>query len=204
MNFIGDIERLVADLWPFRVPIAIVLIVSLAIFGYIAWRRGWYRVATSRPRLSLGVVLLVLVIGGPIAWVLGSPLFIRTELQEEVPVAAAGTATTALLEGTFQGADELHFGSGQARLIEIAPGELVLSLEDFSVLNGPDLFVYLSPDPNGWTADSVLLGDLKATDGSFSYEVPRDIDLADVASVVIWCRAFSVLFATATLEAGSA
>lgn len=204
MNLIGDIERFVAQLWPYRVPIAIALIAIAVIVGFVAWRRGWYRHATARPRLSITVVVVMLVIGLPIAWVLGSPLIIRTELQEEAPVAVAGAPAVTLLEGEFEGADEFHFGSGTARLVETAPGELVLSLEDFSVLNGPDLFVYLSPDPAGWTEDAVLLGDLKATDGSFSYAVPAGVDPADAASAVIWCRAFGVLFASAALEPASA
>jgi hypothetical protein len=200
MSFIGDIERLLAELWPFRVPIGIAIIAMLAIVGFIIWRRGWHRAATARPRLTIAVVLVLLVVALPLGWMLGSPLFIRTELQETVPVAAAGTPSAALLEGEFQGADDFHFGSGQARLIEKATGELVLSLEDFSVLNGPDLFVYLSSDPDGWNEDAVLLGDLKATDGSFSYDVPAGVDPADVRSAVIWCRAFGVLFAHAALE----
>jgi hypothetical protein len=204
VNIIGDIERFVAELWPFRVPIAITLIVALLIVGLVAWRRGWHHVATARPRLSLATLAIALAVGLPVAWILGSPLFIRTELHEETPVAVPGTAPLALLEGEFEGADAFHFGSGQARLIETAPGELLLSLEDFSVLNGPDLFVYLSPDPAGWTEDAVLLGGLKATDGSFSYAVPAGIEIADIHSAVIWCRAFGVLFASATLEPATA
>jgi hypothetical protein len=82
---------------------------------------------------------------------------------------------------------------------------LTLVLEDFSVQNGPDLFVYVSPDPDGWTEEAVNLGELKATDGTFSYEIPPEVSAGDIASAVVWCRAFSVLFATATLEpAGTA
>ena len=36
--------------------------------------------------------------------------------------------------------------SGTASIIEIAPGRYHLRLDDFSVRNGPDLFVYLSPE----------------------------------------------------------
>jgi hypothetical protein len=201
---VGDIERLIAELWPFRVPIAIGLIVVLAVIGYAGWRHGWHRVALAHPRTTALVIVLILAIGGPIGWVLGSPLFIRTELVEEAPVADEGSTSAVLLEGEFVGADDFHFGSGRARLIEIVPGELVLHFDGFSVQNGPDLFVYLSPDPTGWTEEAVNLGELKATDGSFSYQVPLGIDPADVGSVVIWCRAFSVLFATAALHVPAA
>lgn len=205
MGFIGDIERLIADLWPLRVPIAIALIIITAIVLYVVWRRRWYRIALAHPRISVAVLVLILVVGLPVGYVLGSPLFIRTELVEEPPVTQAAAArTSVLLEGEFMGADEFHFGSGSAQLIETEPGVYVLHLSDFSVLNGPDLFVYLSPDPETWTEDAVNLGALKATDGSFSYEVPPDVDPDDIASAIIWCRAFAVLFATATFEAPTA
>jgi hypothetical protein len=101
----------------------------------------------------------------------------------------------------FSGADEFHFGRGTARLIETEPGRYVLRFEDFSVRNGPDLFVYLSPDPAGYADDAVELGRLRATDGSFNTAVPDGIDVTTARSVVIWCREFAVLFAVAPLEA---
>jgi hypothetical protein len=209
MNLIGDSERLLAELWPFRVPIASGFLIVLVIVGFVVWRQGWYRIALDRPRASIAVVVLILVIALPIGWYAASPLFIRTELQEEAPVAAVTDGSVdaplgVLLEGEFTGADDFHFGSGQAQIIETAPGELTLHLADFSVLNGPDLFVYLSPDPDGWTPDAVNLGALKATDGSFSYEVPDGLDAADIGSAIIWCRAFSVLFASAPLAPADA
>jgi len=216
MNIFGDLERLLAELWPFRIPIGIGLIVILGVFLYIAWRRKWYQVALDHPRTSIVVVLLVIVIGGPIGWVLGSPIFTRTVLVEEPPAVAAvedgpepagqqaAGSGGVLLSGEFSGADSFHFGEGTAEIIEVAPGQLVLSLTDFSVLNGPDLFVYISPDPDGWTPEAVNLGGLKATDGSFSYALPEGTDPADIGSAIIWCRAFSVLFASAPLEPATA
>jgi Electron transfer DM13 len=100
-------------------------------------------------------------------------------------------------QGEFEGADDFHFGRGQALLIETAPGEYTLRFENFSVRNGPDLFVYLSTDAHGYSDDSLLLGELKGTDGAFNYPVPGEIDVSQYQSAVVWCRAFSVLFATA-------
>jgi hypothetical protein len=45
----------------------------------------------------------------------------------------------------------------------------------------------------------VNLGALKATDGSFSYEIPPELSADDIASAIVWCRAFGVLFASAPL-----
>ena len=67
-----------------------------------------------------------------------------------------------VLAGEFMGADEFHTGSGQARIIETGPGTFVLRLEDFSVRNGPDLFVYLSPDPAGYTEGAIATASLDA------------------------------------------
>jgi hypothetical protein len=207
MNFFGDLERFFVDtIWPVRVPLAIVLVVGMAILAVVAWRRGWFTVARAHPRPVVVGLVLVLAIAGPLGWILGSPLFIRTELIEETPVAvAASTAASpnTLATGEWTGADDFHFGSGGAQLIENADGTLTLTLEDFSVQNGPDLFVYVSSDPNGWNADAVNLGALKATDGTFSYQIPPGIDAADIASAVIWCKAFGVLFASAPLSSAA-
>ncbi len=207
MEIFGDLERFFVDvIWPVRVPLAIALVVGMAVFVYIAWRRGWFAVARAHPRPVVVGLVLFFAIAGPLGWVLGSPLFIRTELVEETPVAVAassgGTATT-LSTGEWQGADDFHFGSGGARIVEAEDGTLSLVLEDFSVQNGPDLFVYVSPDPDGWVPEAVNLGELKATDGTFSYEIPPEVSAEDIASADVWCRAFSVLFATATLESGA-
>ncbi len=109
-------------------------------------------------------------------------------------------APTTVATGEFTGTDDFHFGSGTASIIEIAPGRFHLRLEDFSVRNGPDLFVYLSPDPDGYADDALELGTLKATDGSFGYDLPDGVDPARFRSAIIWCKQFSHLFATAPLR----
>jgi hypothetical protein len=101
--------------------------------------------------------------------------------------------------GNFTGADEFHFGRGTARLIETAPESFTVRLESFEVRNGPDLYVYLSPDPAGYVDGAVELGRLKADRGNQNYEVPAGTDVTGPASVVIWCKQFSVVFATAPL-----
>lgn len=106
-------------------------------------------------------------------------------------------APTTVASGGFSGTDDFHFGSGTASIIEIEPGRFHLRLEDFSVRNGPDLYVYLSPDPDGYADDALELGTLKATDGSFGYDLPDGVDAARFRSAIIWCKQFSQLFATA-------
>lgn len=102
--------------------------------------------------------------------------------------------------GTLSGADDFHFAEGTALLIEVEPGHFVLRLENVSVRNGPDLFVYLSPSATEITDAAINLGALKATDGSFNYDIPLEYDVSQAHGVIIWCRAFAVLFATAPFQ----
>jgi hypothetical protein len=120
---------------------------------------------------------------------------------EATPSTTPSPAPAPLVRtGAFAGADDFHFGRGKVTLVEAPDGNHTLRFEDFSVRNGPDLFVYLSPDPTGWTKDAVGLGRLRATDGSFNTPIPAGTDLGDVKSVVIWCKEFAVLFAVAALD----
>ncbi|TAJ99611.1 MAG: hypothetical protein EPO36_11170 [Chloroflexota bacterium] len=229
MSFIGDIERFIAtNLYPNRVPIAIGLVVVLIAAVLVARRRGWFAAARRHPGRTAAVVVLALAVGLPSAWYLGSPLFIRTSLDEPAPTSAPPTASpmpastpaatdgasptapvptatpapvlAAPRSGTFTGADEFHFGSGTATLIETAPGVWTVRFESFSVRNGPDLFVYVSPDPAGYDDAAIELGRLKATDGNFNMDLPAGSIPTGAASVVIWCKQFAVQFAVAPLE----
>lgn len=227
MEFLGELERIFAtSLYPLRVPIAIGLLIGLIVLVRVARRRGWLAAARRHPGRTTALVLVLLVVGLPVGWYLGSPLFIRTSLVEPAPSTpatpatpapsvghtpapasaspvtptAAPTITRATRTGQFTGADDFHFGSGTATLIETAPGKWTLRFEDFSVRNGPDLFVYLSPNPAGYAPDAIELGTLKATDGAFNYAIPAGTDLEQVESVIIWCKAFAVLFAVAPLS----
>lgn len=115
--------------------------------------------------------------------------------------SAAPKPPPAERTGMFTGSDAFHFGRGSARLIEVARGSYVIRLEDFAVRNGPDLYVYLSPSAAGYVDGAIELGRLKADTGNQNYTVPAGAldDLSEAASVVIWCRQFSHLFATAPL-----
>jgi hypothetical protein len=119
------------------------------------------------------------------------------------PVASGPVAggPVVIATGEFEGTDDFHFGRGTATVLEVAPGRYHLRLEDFSVRNGPDLYVYLSPDPDGYATDALEVGTLKATDGSFGYDLPPDVDPSRFRSAIIWCKQFSHLFATATFDA---
>ena len=125
----------------------------------------------------------------------------ETPPPEPTAAAAAGGDEMAALVafGEWQGADDFHFAEGQALILETEPGVYILRLENFSVRNGPDLFVYLSHSADGYESEAVNLGDLKATDGAFNYEIPADLDVGEFKSAIVWCKRFSVLFGHASL-----
>lgn len=102
------------------------------------------------------------------------------------------------LAGSFSGAgDGIHNAAGIAKVIYLEGESDVLRLEDFSVTNGPDLYVYLATDSQA--SDFVDLGRLKANNGNQNYEIPEGTDLSKYNTVVIWCKQFSVYFGGAEL-----
>jgi len=206
VSLLGEFERFFATvIFPNRVVVAIALIIIAVAVAMVARQRRWDRSVRAHPGRTLAVVVPLLVVGLPLTWVLASPLFIRSELVEPAPDAVAAAVQPdemVMFAGEVVGADDFHTGSGRVAILEVVPGSYVLRFEDFSVLNGPDLRVYLSPDPSGYATGAVEIGPLKATDGSFNYELPGDVDPSAFRSVVIWCQPFEVQFAHAELRAG--
>lgn len=145
--------------------------------------------------------LVVLALAAPIAWYLGSPLFINRTVVEEFRGGGE------LARGSFTDADSFHKGSGLARVVRDGSGR-ALRLEDFRVTNGPDLYVYLAAHAQPRSREDVdqgfvNLGRLKGNIGAQTYEIPADVDLARYRSVVIYCLRFHVIFSTATLTPGN-
>jgi hypothetical protein len=146
------------------------------------------------------VAALAAVIGLPVAWYLASPLFINRVVAEEFR-----SGGVELARGAFTDADGFHKGSGTARVVAASAGAEV-RFESFQVTNGPDLYVYLAvhPEPRSRAdvdAGFVNLGRLKGNVGAQAYVIPADLDPGRYRSVVIYCRAFHVVFSTATLGA---
>jgi hypothetical protein len=133
----------------------------------------------------------------------------RATATVAVPTAAAATTAPSaapagpkvLSVGQLQRVDDLHRGTGPVSLIEL-DGKTYLRFDNVAIQNGPDLHVYLARGIGGAYDGSrdLYLGALKATNGSFNYELPVGTPLADYRSVVVWCRAFTVLFTWADLR----
>ena len=89
-----------------------------------------------------------------------------------------------------------HSTTGAATLIDTADGRRVLTLTKFATDPGPDLRVVVVPKGASNVDGGVDLGALKGNKGDQQYAVP---DGAPRGQVVIWCRAFSVVFGSAVL-----
>ena len=143
--------------------------------------------------MLLGAAAVTLLVIAATGWYLGSPLLIRTFADEPLPSAPAASERV-LARGELRFVDAAHNGKGTVRLIELG-GRRLVRFEEVTITNAPDIHVYLSRESGGkWSeATSTYLGALKATNGSFNYEVPADMTFADYRSVVVWCRNFGVL-----------
>ncbi len=93
---------------------------------------------------------------------------------------------------------EVHATNGTVKLLRRENDQLLV-LENFRTDNGPALYVYLSKDRG--VTQSINLGVLKSTSGTFSYEVAASVDSKEYPYVLIWCREFAVLFGSAQLQA---
>jgi hypothetical protein len=119
------------------------------------------------------------------------------------PGADSGAAQGVLLSrGELEGTDAFHTASGEVLLVRSPDGEVVLRFQDYAVRNGPDLRIYLTPDPGGDVhADgAVEISGIRATQGFVNYEVPADLDHDSFRAAVIYCKPFGVTFAVAELQ----
>lgn len=155
-------------------------------------------------------IIFIIIGAGVIAVVywLVSPLWRQIRVDEALPTTTSVTKTAdpiipepqpqTIKTGSFTGFDKLHNGSGTAKIITVDDKTYVRFESDFTVTNGPDLFVGFGKD--GEYVKGSEIGELKGTIGSQNYELPAGFDNEKYNEVWIWCRAFSVPFARAELK----
>ena len=150
-------------------------------------------------------VIIVVAIGGGIFAIKNITEKVETVDQTSPPVKKPADTKSPdaapLKQGEFIDVDGFHKGSGTAQIIKMGQANAVKFSSDFSVTDGPDLYVYFSKtadenekDPG----DFVSLGKLQKTSGEQTYTLPEDIE--SYKSVVIWCRAFKTTFSLAPLK----
>lgn len=119
---------------------------------------------------------------------------VNEEMTEQMSSAQASISHSGIFVGVNDG---IHDAKGNVKVIQLV-SDSVLRFEEFESTNGPDLYVYLSTDKNA--LDFVDLGRLKGNIGNQNYNIPMGTDLSKYDTVLIWCKAFSVLFGSAELK----
>ncbi|MBI5929127.1 MAG: DM13 domain-containing protein [Chloroflexi bacterium] len=141
-----------------------------------------------------------------------------SEIAESMMEGTSDTPTTTKIKsGTFNSFDAVRGAEGNATIYEIATvdGTLVkriLRFENafdrtFRIINGPDLYVYLSQSQNPLTIDQMNEGTLGAVEisiikgniGEQNYELPSDLDVTQYNSVVIYSKQYNLLYSVAPI-----
>jgi len=118
-------------------------------------------------------------------------------------LSAPTSMPVKIAQGDFRGI--AHETKGMASIYELPEGRKVLRFSGFETSNGPDVHVYLVAAADAKDNDTVKnvgfidLGSIKGNIGDQNYDLPPDVDLAKYRAVTVWCKRFSVNFATAPL-----
>ncbi|MDP9249403.1 MAG: DM13 domain-containing protein [bacterium] len=159
--------------------------------------------------MKKAVIIILIIIFLSVTYWLVSPFWRTEKVSEGLPVISPSVPETndeekaeneviIVKSGMFTGFDRIHTGSGTASVLKIGDKSYIRFEENFTVNNGPDLYVGLGE--NGKYIKGSELGKLKGNVGSQNYELPAGVTTEDVKEVWIWCKAFSVPFAKAELN----
>ena len=168
-------------------------------------------IVARHPWLAALVALAVAAaLAIPVAAYVIVPALVKSTLTESLPVASAPgagllTAPAApaqvLAQGELRRLNAVDFGSGKVVVADVN-GTLYLRFQNVNIAGAPDVYVYLSDRTDGQPGTFTNLGKLKATNGSFNYPIPANLDLTQAKSVVVYCRSFNVTVTFALLEKG--
>jgi hypothetical protein len=134
-------------------------------------------------------------------------LFVNAKVSEAMPAGLSNPSQTILSSGSFHSV--AHESKGTANIYQLADGQRILRLTNFETSNGPDVHVYLVAANDASDSETVKkagfldLGSIKGNIGDQNYDIPGDADLARYRAVTIWCKRFSVNFATAALNSSA-
>ena len=124
MSIFGDLERFLADLYPYRVPLTLGGVLVGAAVMTIVVRRGWHRPAmrwvAGHPLPAALGALLFLVVTVPTGYMLLSPLWERTTLVEASPLDVAAVVASDGGAGTEAGSGASASDDGAPRTVVLA------------------------------------------------------------------------------------
>jgi len=104
------------------------------------------------------------------------------------------TGYRLVAQGAFM--SNVHTTSGTVKLYEKAEKQLLV-FENFKTDSGPDLRIYLAENTG---VRNFIEISLLTNSGNFAFELPNDANPTTRRFVLIWCKAFSVLFGNAELK----
>jgi len=164
-------------------------------------RNDWVRIAVLAA-LAIAVVLVLVVPS------IRDKLVVETFPEAKTPASAPANTEQApsvepvlLGRGSLAGID--HDATGTATGYRQPDGSFVVGLEQIDVEPGPDSKLYVVPGSGREEPGdvAVLLDSLKGNQGTQFYPVPAGTDLSvGEWTVLIWCRAFEVPIANATIS----
>lgn len=156
--------------------------------------------------ISVIVIAVLLYLFQP--WKLWTSITVDESLPTEVVKTESGsekqvnTEPKLLKKGSFRSI--AHETTGEASIYELADGKKVLRLENLVSSDGPDVKVVITTIKDateGWEKSHYFkISDSKATHGNINYEIPDNINLEDMGSIVLWCERFNESFGAATLN----
>jgi hypothetical protein len=177
----------------FRASMALVA-VWYAVAGAAVLGAGLRRRSLRAP-LWTGYAVTAVAVGGFLAWTTVRDRVVHERVLGGLPATqvarvpdAAPPAAVTLRRGQFISGE--HETRGVASIVQRRDGTRYLTLTGFDTSPGPDLRVRVGPGDRD-------LGALKGNRGDQQYKLPQG---AEVASVTIWCRAFSASFGSAQLR----
>lgn len=116
------------------------------------------------------------------------------------------TGPVIVASGQFNRLDDVRGASGTVTVYEQTDRSKIVYLENFSMVNGPELHLILSTKPADVAATDpaigvtdIDLGPLKGSVGNQSYQLPPEISLSSYRSLVILSRALNVVYSVAPL-----
>jgi hypothetical protein len=136
-------------------------------------------------------------------------LFLLSCKKENIPTYGneiisppADTQVTVLYSGTLIGGEFGDKARGDVS-IEKAGSKYYLVFKNFTSYSGPDLHVYFSKtigNNGNPPLDYKDLGFVKYLNGSFTYELAAEPDVAGYKYVIIWCAQYRIQFGYTELK----